>query len=84
MAETYASRKAYVLKSLRAIRQRYRSADTAGEKLERELDRLLKRKTLVTPDSLSKMIELMDAYTTAVQQIQSPVADAVQVTSLYV
>lgn len=81
MAESYTQRKATVLKSVRGIRQRYRIADSAGEKLERELDRLVTRKTLITPDALSKMVSLLDAYTQAVQEIQYPVAATIQITS---
>jgi hypothetical protein len=48
-----------VTKSLRQARAQYRRADTAGESLERELDRLIKRKTRINTMSL---VTLADRY----------------------
>lgn len=62
----------------RAARKVYRRADTAGEKLERELDRLIKRKRLIQPDDLVTAIKLYDAYDFAVQAIAKALADANQ------
>jgi hypothetical protein len=82
MAETYAQRKAVVVKSLRGIRNRYRVADTAGEKLERTLDRLLERKTLISPEQLARVVDQYETYLSAVQQVQNPIADTVSVSTV--
>jgi hypothetical protein len=43
----------------------YRAADTAGEKVERELDRLVKRKMLISPQSLATLGRLQVEYAAA-------------------
>jgi len=59
---TYAQQKTRVNAALRQARKAYRTADTLGELLERELDRLIKRKTLVGPASLKTLGNRYDAY----------------------
>jgi len=76
MAESYAQRKAAVLASLRRVRQLYRKADTAGEVLERELDRLLLRKTLITASSLQTLSQKYDAYMTLAAAVEKALTDA--------
>lgn len=49
---TQGQQRAALLSAVRVARQVYRKIDTAGEKVERELDRLIKRKTLISPRSL--------------------------------
>lgn len=51
-------------------------ADTQGEKLERELDRLIKRKRLIQPEDLATALKLYNAYDTAVGNIARAMADA--------
>jgi len=64
---TFAQAKAEANKALRVARQAYRKADTAGEIVERTLDRLItKRKTIVTPDQI---LPLMQRYETYVRKI---------------
>jgi len=58
---TQGQRRREAIASLRKLRQQYRKMDTASEKVERELDRLIKRKTLVSQESLLKTAELMRA-----------------------
>ena len=76
MAETYAQRKAAVLASLRRVRQQYRKADTSGEILERELDRLLLRKTLITASSLQATSQKYDAFMAQAAAIEKALTDA--------
>lgn len=52
---TQAQLRASAKSALRATKSIYRRADTAGERLEREIERLLKRKTLLTPQSIAKL-----------------------------
>ena len=44
-----------MIKALRQTRAAYRAADTAGEKEERELDRLIKRKTRMNANQLATL-----------------------------
>lgn len=50
------------ISALRQLRRAYRRIDTAGEKVERELDRLVKRKTLVQLDDLATLRRLVDEW----------------------
>jgi hypothetical protein len=52
------------------LRAEYRKADTQGERVERELDRLIKRKTLIGPDQLKTIAEQIDTYVRVVESIQ--------------
>jgi hypothetical protein len=63
---------------VRQVRKTYRTADTAGEKLERELDRLIKRKRLLQPDDLKTAVKLYLAYDMAVGAISKAFANAQQ------
>lgn len=79
MALTFAQRRDAVKKGLRVARQSYRKADSAGERLERELDRLIQRKTFVTPEQLQKMAQLYIDYGGLVNDIQRYIASAIQI-----
>ncbi len=59
-----------VVKSLRTARANYRKADTAGEKFERELDRMIKRKTRINARSFKTLNETYRAYSQSVDLIQ--------------
>lgn len=55
---TYRQLTTLVKAALRKARKAYRSLDTKLEQYERELDRLIERKTLVEPKSLSTLSKL--------------------------
>lgn len=74
-------RRVLVAKSLRVVRQWYRKADTAGELLERELDRLIKRNTQIMPHSLMTANDRLQAFKRAVEQIQPRLMDALSLSS---
>jgi hypothetical protein len=76
MATTYGQEKANVLKAVRRIRQIYRTADTAGEKLQRELNRVLKRKTLVSVATLQGVQKLIEDYQYKASALDAPLNDA--------
>lgn len=84
MAESFAQRRRNVVAALRRVRQSYRKADSAGEKLERELDRLIDRKTIVSPASMENAVKAYEAYFTAVNGIDQPFTDAIRLSSSYV
>ena len=83
MAETYAQRKAAILAALRRVRQAYRKADTAGEILERELDRLLLRKTIITPSSLQLASQKYDQFMSLSAAVEKPLTDALTLSANY-
>ena len=76
MAETYAQRKNAVINALRRTRRSYRLADSAGERLERALDRLILRKTLISPDSLVKAMDFYVDYAKKCSDIGVPFTGA--------
>ena len=82
-ALTDAQARNLVIKSLRQARQRYRFADTLGEKVERELDRLIKRKTRINANSLRTLTQLYDNYQQGVAQIQMGLTPAIEVASRF-
>jgi hypothetical protein len=59
---SYAAKAISVRNALRKLRAVYRGADSAGEVLEREFDRLINRKTLVQSASLVKVGGLLSEY----------------------
>lgn len=60
---TFAQARARAEKDLRIGRQAYRKADTLGELVERNLDRLIsKRKRIVTPEQLLPLMVRYEKY----------------------
>lgn len=72
-----------VIKALRQARAAYRAADTAGEVEERELDRLIKRKTRINASSLVTLANRYAKYQQLVNQVQLPLTDAYSVASQF-
>lgn len=72
-----------VIKALRAARRAYRAADTAGEREERELDRLIKRKTRMNATQLVTLADRYKSYVTLANRIQLPLQDAYNVAALF-
>ena len=82
MATPTGERKRLVNKAIRQLRALYRQADTQGEKVERELDRLIKRKTQVEIKSLDTLIKTTNEYYNKVQTFArgySALAQAIRV-----
>lgn len=67
---TQGQRRREAVAAIRKLRQEYRKADSAGEKAERELDRLIKRKTLIGPDQLATLATKLETYVRVVDSIQ--------------
>jgi molybdenum-dependent DNA-binding transcriptional regulator ModE len=76
---TYAQLKGRVNAALRQVKRQYRQAQTNGEKLERTLNRLVARKTLVGPQSLSVGTKQYDVYLQSVAAIQQRLIDAINI-----
>lgn len=61
----------------------YRKADSQGEVLERELDRLVQRKTLIGPETLRTLLTRYEAYVVAVNLMDQPMTDAINIATSY-
>lgn len=60
---TFAQARERAEKALRVCRVAYRRADTLGEVLERNLDRLItKRKRIVTPEQILPLLQRYESY----------------------
>lgn len=70
-----------VIKALRQTRAAYRAADTAGEKEERELDRLIKRKTRMNANQLLTLDTRYKAYLKLTTAMQVSLTNAYEVAS---
>jgi hypothetical protein len=68
-----------VIKALRQARAAYRAADTAGEIEERELDRLIKRKTRMNANQLLGLADKYKKYLDLCSKAQLPLAQAYEV-----
>jgi hypothetical protein len=68
-----------VIKALRQARAAYRAADTAGEREERELDRLIKRKTRMNANQLLTLADRYKKYLDLTAKAQVPLANAYEV-----
>ena len=68
---TFAQARARAEKDLRIARIAYRKADSLGEILERNLDRLItKRKRIVTPDQLLPMMVKYERFARQVVSLE--------------
>lgn len=83
MAESFAQRRNAVNAALRRVRQQYRKVDTAGEVLERELDRLILRKTIVSPQSLKSVEVKVDVLVKMLNAIEGPMIDLIRLATGY-
>lgn len=80
---TDAQARSLVIKALRQARAAYRRSDTAAQKFEREIDRLIKRKTRINSSSMVTLSNLYDNYTKLAVAVQVPLGDAYAVTSQF-
>ena len=75
MPMTDSERRRVDLQGLRGSRRVYRAADTAGEVLERWLDRMIARKTRVTCSQLGPGLLKWEDYRNKVQSLEKSLAD---------
>jgi len=61
--------------AFRGVRRSLRSNDTLGEQIERRLDQLINRKTLVQPEDIQKLIQQVSRFV----ETARVVADALNV-----
>lgn len=72
-----------VTKALRAARAQFRQADTQGEVLERDLDRLIKRKTRMNATQLVVVSQKYKKYLDLVVSMQRGLEDAYAIASTF-
>lgn len=67
---TQGQRRQEAVSAIRRLRAEYRKADSSGERVERELDRLVKRKTLIGPDQMQTLADRLEDYVRIVESVQ--------------
>jgi hypothetical protein len=73
---TYAQRQLEVKRAIRQVKRAERALDSAVERVERELERLLKRKTLIEPKSMTTFLKLWDGVRSTYKAIEGAIVDA--------
>lgn len=66
-----------VIRALRRTRAAQRASDSTGERFERELDRLIKRKKRINAGSLDTLVQLYRAYNVATEGVMAPLTDTI-------
>lgn len=72
-----------VIRALRRARAQYRASDTLAQRYERELDRLIKRKTRINAQSMNTLLGLYRQYNIACDAAQAPLTDAINAASQF-
>ena len=67
---TQSQRRLEGLAAIRRFKAEYRKADSAGERMERELERLVTRKTLISIDSLQSLQKKLEEFIRLVDSLQ--------------
>ena len=80
---TDAAARNLAIKALRSARSAVRRSTTLGEEADRELDRLIKRKTRINASSLVTISSKYEAYLKSVEGVQVPLTDAFGVVSQF-
>jgi phosphoglucomutase len=81
MASTYVQQKRAIVKSLRRVRQLYRQANTQDAKLHRKLDSLIRRKTLITPEQLMRMVIIYESVVRFYNGMSTAIGETVTIAS---
>lgn len=68
-----------IKQALRQLKQSYRRADSAGERFERELNRLKVRKTLIEPEDVMKLVQLWETWTKVADDTTAAMTAAVSI-----
>lgn len=79
MASAYVAKKNEIIKALRQVRAALRTNDTLGEKIERSLDRLIQRKTVITPAQFQKTMDQIVQFIDLAQRVASAISVVMQV-----
>jgi hypothetical protein len=73
LASAYIAKKEEIRKALRGVRAALRTNDTLGEKIERDLDRLIARKTMITPEQLANTVQRISTFIQMAQQVAAAI-----------
>lgn len=77
----YIAKRNEIVKSLREVRKALRTNDTMGERIERTLDRLIQRKTIITPDQLRKTVEQVSTFLSTAEKVAQAISIVMTVMS---
>lgn len=69
--------------ALRAVRRVYRKADSLGEVLERRLDRMVDRKTMVYKEEFNPLVKDFYSFKAGLTALEKALADAVSIANSY-
>ena len=72
----------YVRKALRNVRRAHRTFQTEAEVLERILDRLIKRKTLVVREQLAPIVTSQTALQNKFRAVEAQITALLEVSSM--
>lgn len=79
---TTVQKRELVIKAVRNLRKSYRTADTAGEVMERNLDRLIKRKTLITREQLTPLTTQYQKWMDGVKRVEEQLTALLEVSAI--
>jgi len=72
-ASAYISKRNEIVKAIRQIRKALRTNDTKGESIERRLDSLISRKTMITPEQFGKVVTDIQNFVDMAQKVAAAV-----------
>jgi len=73
--------KVRVRNALRAVRKVWRALDTSGERMERNIDRLINRSSLIYADQLEPLIGQWREFKTRSASLEKAFSDALNIAS---
>lgn len=73
--ETASQLKENLKRALRNVKAAYRRADTSGEKLEREINRILSNKKLYSASTIERLMVMQNEYRRLVEASSSAMND---------
>lgn len=74
---TVAAHRALIVKALRNARKQHRQWQTRAESLERLLDRLIERKTIIRPAETQQIVKAWDSVKGQTGAVEHALADAI-------
>jgi len=79
----YVRKRNEVKQALRAVRRVYRRTDSLGETLERRLDRMIERKTLIYKEEFLPLSKDYYSFKAALASLEKALADAISISSSF-
>lgn len=69
MASGYGQQKKAIVDAFRGVRKALKMNDTLGEKIERRLDALILRKTMIQPEDIQKLIQQISEFVSLANRV---------------